>query len=831
MTKHFNAAFAMSFTHEEVVLEKREPEGWRRLGSVRFTRGDLGQQLSTMRVGDAPGQAVGDPASPDTLLVIPDDQILYTILTVPAGPEPGLAVARALEGLTPYEVRDLAFDWAPAGGDQADSLRIAAVARRTLQEAEDFALSQGFRPTGFIARPGDDRFPGQPDFGPSATVRELTRRGSVSGPELRRAGVTSAGIADLPGEPAPSAPAISRIVAHVYPAIAPAPAAKPTRAVAVVSEFTPAPARGPNAAPAPRDLRAGPANPVEGPVIRHPAPPVRPAGPDKALPVRAQAVHSRAAEARARREADKAATPAAGRMAALIGAARALNHRLPSTFAVMMGLLVVALVAVLLFFGGNPAPEVERIAATAPVVDEAEASVETDPSDAPVETAPAAEDVAVFEDTTEPLDPAELAAEPDLPEPVPAAPVEMAAEPVTEATEPQAIAETETAAPEAVATGDPATPAGDDSLAAADSATAPAATTEAAREAAVRAALAEAQAEAPAPTPPAAPQTAAPAAAPAPAPASPRTVAATQPAPLRTLALTRSTRPAPPPSRTAAPVANDAAPLVPLNPRPFAERAQPAPSRVTGIRPPSRPAANRQAAATPAAATAPAPTPAAQRPADSLQRSIRPPARPDRQSMMLLLPAIGDAPRQAAASPVEIEYAKDLLRNLRTAELGKGSLSRAERGAVILLAEARPQRRPVDVRGGTQRAVDKAVAAAMSESPPPARKPQSEPPRTAASPIATGGLSRSTRPLLRPAALAGRAGGSRVSGESVEKAIAAAVASGPLAPGAKALTQLSSSPLPPRRSGGRGGMALAAPAAAAQQVAAATPAPGAAEAA
>jgi hypothetical protein len=190
---------------------------------------------------------------------------------------------------------------------------------------------------------------------------------------------------------------------------------------------------------------------------------------------------------------------------------------------------------------------------------------------------------------------------------------------------------------------------------------------------------------------------------------------------------------------------------------------------------------------------------------------------------MNLLSPRADEPRRAALTPAEIRHLQDVLKNLRTAELGNDSLSKAERGAVIRLAEARPQRRPVDVRGGTQRAVDNAVAAAMGESPPP-----------------TGGLSRSVRPSNRPAALAGRSGGSSVSGASVEKAIAAAVASGPLAPGGTALTALSSSPLPPRRSGNRGVATLVAPAAtaatatagaAAQQIAAATPLPSASEAA
>ncbi|AUH63778.1 hypothetical protein CX676_06075 [Paracoccus zhejiangensis] len=849
----------MSFTHEEVVLEKRDPEGWRRLGSVRFTRGDLGQQLGSLRERD--GTEADQAGGPDTLLVIPDDQILYTTLTVPPGPEPALAVARALEGLTPYEVADLAFAWAPAGEDQADSLHIAAVARRTLEEAEQFALSQGFRPTGFIARPGDDRFPGQPDFGPSATVRDLTRRSTVTEPDLRRAGVTSASIAGMaeapvetPAKIAAPDPVISRVTAHVYPAAEPAAAATPKAKRAVMSEFAVAAERGAAASPAPQNLRVGPALPAEAPaappaeapvetpeteaaetdaqVIRHLAPQVELTTPGKTMPPRAQAFHSRAAEARSRRAVEEAEPATPGAMASLIGAARAMNSRAPSTFTVMMGLLMLALVVVLLFFGGKTeTPAADQIAATAPATEVAE------PAAAPVS------DEALVEDTTEPVDEAEMAEEPDVPtdaelaatDPVTAPVTE--AEPVTAATLP---AETPAPLTEAAVAPEPEA-AADEALAARESAVQaalteaqaePAAEPEAEAEAVAEAPAAEVPAATPAPAPTPAPVAAAPAPkAAAPQAAAPKAAApaprATQPAPLRTLALTRSTRPAAPPRRAAAPETNDATPVVPANPRPFAERTQAAPSRVTAIRPPSRPASTQRAAAEPVAqpAAGPAPAPAAQRPTDALQRSTRPPSRPDRQSMNLL-PRGAEEPRQAALTPEEIRYYEDILKYLRTAQAGNDSLSKAERDAVIRLADARPLRRPVDVRAGTQKAVNNAVAAAMGESPPPAQKPQSEPQRTAGSPTATGGLSRSARPSHRPGSLSARAGGSSVSGAAVDKAIAAAVASGPLAPGARALTALSSSPLPPRRSGNRGVVALVAPAAAAATaVAAAAPIP------
>ncbi|TRW98332.1 hypothetical protein FNJ84_06015 [Paracoccus sp. M683] len=828
----------MSFTHEEVVLEKRDSGGWRKLGAARFTRGDLGQQLSVMRNAESTADGAGTAAmqdGPDTLLVIPDDQILYTTLTVPPGPEPALAVARALEGLTPYDVSDLAFDWVPAADGQADSLRVAAVALRTLEEAETFALEQGFRPTGFIARPGDDLFPGQPDFGPSETARQLGRRTTtVTVPDLRRAGITSAGIADMPDIAVVTGPIVSPVIPHRY-AAAPEASLPPRQ---VISEFIPPAPRQhmvePNSRPARIANTAGSDRVreprVEGPAARQQAPAARDDGRSRVLPPRAQAIHSRAAEARALREPEAATDQQPKRLAALIKATQTLNDRMPSTFAVMMGLLVTALLLTLLFFGGaDSTPETDRVAVADPApVNEQAAAADALPQDAvsdqPVieDTTEPAEETALAEDAPAAADPVEQAA-PAEPASLPADPQRLTAapaqtdgqQPETDAVPPARVAEEPTPPAETVATADtpvpetPPTGAADQTVAADQ---------EAGETAPVAASVPQAATDVAATTaaaPPAAPVTAPPA------------EAAPSPAPLRTLALTRSTRPVSSPNRTAAPEPTDASPQVPLNPRPFAERAEPAPVRVTAIRPPSRPARPTAAASGPAApataAPAAAPAAATTAPASGLQRSIRPPSRP--ASLSMTLPeGSDDGTMQAALTADERRFLEQMLRDLRTAELGNSGLSQAERGAVILLAQARPQRRPVDVGASSQRAVDNAVAAAMSAAPPPGRRAQSEPQRTAASPTATGGLSHSNRPQRRPGTRSVPAPAPADDG-AVQKALAAAISDGPLAPGAMALTALSSSPLPPRRSGNR---VAALAAAATQQIAAAAPQPDAA---
>ena len=68
------------------------------------------------------------------------------------GPRPAMRrrqITAALEGMTPYEVPDLVFDWSGRG----ETVQVAIVARDTLAEAESFAEDWGFCPVGFVAVP------------------------------------------------------------------------------------------------------------------------------------------------------------------------------------------------------------------------------------------------------------------------------------------------------------------------------------------------------------------------------------------------------------------------------------------------------------------------------------------------------------------------------------------------------------------------------------------------------------------------------------------------------------------------------------------------------
>jgi len=158
--------YALSFSEDAVHLERRDrvdpgrrngaPAAWRHLGSVDFASPAFREEIARLRAMATGGEGTALPVT----LIIPDDQILYTTLTVAPEGDRERAVGRALDGLTPYAIEELSFDWAGEG----DSVRVAAVARQTLREACDFAEQYGFEGQGYCAAPAAGLYPGEPVF-------------------------------------------------------------------------------------------------------------------------------------------------------------------------------------------------------------------------------------------------------------------------------------------------------------------------------------------------------------------------------------------------------------------------------------------------------------------------------------------------------------------------------------------------------------------------------------------------------------------------------------------------------------------------------------------
>lgn len=172
---------ALFLSSDGIALAHRQKAGhWAMIGETAFDVPDLSTPLAALRA-----QAVereGDDF--ETLLVLPDDQILYTSLTVPTGDDELTAfrIEDGLEGLTPYSVTELEYAWEEL---EQDRVKIAVVARETLDEASNFAKQYGFVTKGFAAMPPMERFPGVPtfDLGDEAAGMGFTADGIAFGPD------------------------------------------------------------------------------------------------------------------------------------------------------------------------------------------------------------------------------------------------------------------------------------------------------------------------------------------------------------------------------------------------------------------------------------------------------------------------------------------------------------------------------------------------------------------------------------------------------------------------------------------------------------------------
>lgn len=820
-----NGDFALGFQPDGVQLLHRHGNAWAELGKAAFDgelRSGLGGFVRQLRAANAPSVS----------LVIPNAQILYTDLVLPAAADTPTALKAGLDGLTPYRVDELAFDYTPADAKPGTTVKVAAVWRQTLQEAEDFAVRHGFAPNRFVAAPSAGQFPRAPDFGATGLAAEwelasaeltgldlpepasvpVEPTAEVAAPVVVAPPVVAAPSSAPAARPAPvlAAPALSRITPHVVPTpIAPLPAKASVNLGSIIL---------PGEAPLPEVAEDLPSEVV--PMAELPVQDEAPANPEprpvKPLPDRARAFHERATEARKTRPA-----PTAGARAPVAPGRRSgLGGALP-----LVGLLVLGLGISAALIGRDDAelaatPEMGETAA--PV-----ASAPTAPANAPIEPVeraaapvaqppaapqPAPQTVANAPETVVPADEARNA------EAVPVATAPIAVPPV-EAT-PAATAPAEASQNVAVAP------------------EVPAASADAAMAAAISAAYAATQplVSEPAPLPEAESPPAAPVAASA-AVAPPQNTATASPAPAATRAarpiarpqgLARAaSQPAATPRREAAPVAQrPAAATGRPTSRPAAATNAPggtsaptasgrnpgAPASATLVRsarPKTAPSRSEPARATPDARPA---VPRSPQPYEQRQQTepsgSRPPPKPVTQS------SADGAVLHSQPAPRHFAFFSIRSRDAVLAQMERPwiALPAPQAGALIRTAEARPARRPTRTDATTS-AVDAAVSEAIGGATrPTARASTAAAPVVASAPAAAGtvgSLNRSARPAHRPGSVGGAsastAGISQATDTAVEAAIADAVSNSSAVPGRVALLPLTSSARPSWRGGRSGG--------------------------
>ncbi|AKS45610.1 hypothetical protein SAMN05444287_0706 [Octadecabacter temperatus] len=130
--------------------------GWHLVGEVALDEADLSGSLARLR-----SAAEGlEPDGISTKLLIPNDQIKYLALDTTRAEVDD--VREALHGATPYSVDELVYDFTKGGG----RTYVAAVAKDTLNEAQQFATEHGFNPNSFAAVPEPFTYVGEAFFGP-----------------------------------------------------------------------------------------------------------------------------------------------------------------------------------------------------------------------------------------------------------------------------------------------------------------------------------------------------------------------------------------------------------------------------------------------------------------------------------------------------------------------------------------------------------------------------------------------------------------------------------------------------------------------------------------
>jgi hypothetical protein len=169
--------FALDLSHEGINLLHRSKGGWTLVGSVALDDPDMPAHLEELRRSAAMLESGGFT----TKLIIPDSQILYTTVAAP-GPDDisrEVQIRAALDGLTPYPVGELTFDWRAQGNEA----RVAVLARETMDEAEGFAADYRFNPVSFVARPKRGEFSGEPFFGKTKAASRLLSPGERIEPD------------------------------------------------------------------------------------------------------------------------------------------------------------------------------------------------------------------------------------------------------------------------------------------------------------------------------------------------------------------------------------------------------------------------------------------------------------------------------------------------------------------------------------------------------------------------------------------------------------------------------------------------------------------------
>lgn len=212
--------FALSLSFEGIRLLHRVTEGWHLVGEVAIDDPQLSDKMANLR---QTALAI-DPQGLRCKLLLPNEQIKYLAIDTPRATDE--EIVDMLVGATPYAIDELTYDYTRGGG----RTYVAAVAKETLSEAEQFARDFKFNPVCFAAVPDAFTFVGEPFFGLTDSAKALVGAGETLERDADPVLVT--GTVDVSGLD------IAAPTAEVTPEPAPEPAPEPVPEVAPIAEPT-----------------------------------------------------------------------------------------------------------------------------------------------------------------------------------------------------------------------------------------------------------------------------------------------------------------------------------------------------------------------------------------------------------------------------------------------------------------------------------------------------------------------------------------------------------------------------------------------------------------
>ncbi|MCV2875165.1 hypothetical protein OE810_02735 [Rhodobacteraceae bacterium XHP0102] len=151
--------FTLHLSPEAIILAARQTDDqWENVITTAPAADDLSEAFARMKA------LISQKKNAQLLLVIPREQVLFTTCPAPSIQNRAAeiqAVETRLDGLTPYPLDELRYDWVRHG----PLLQIAAIAQETIEDANTFVSAYGINAAALTVETRPNEYDGAPVFG------------------------------------------------------------------------------------------------------------------------------------------------------------------------------------------------------------------------------------------------------------------------------------------------------------------------------------------------------------------------------------------------------------------------------------------------------------------------------------------------------------------------------------------------------------------------------------------------------------------------------------------------------------------------------------------